>query len=488
MLRRLTLAAVLVALYAWPAPAAADSAEEQFEAAYGGEFRRVAATADKRDDRDLAARLLEAARGTTSRRLRALLCDKAYELGVNHPDGWETAGEALKLLAETYRHRRVECREKLLSIHTRQYAGARGEARERIGRDLVGDYLAVAADKERAGSIDDALDLCKRARELAETVEAKKRQKEIEAAIARLNWRLNTAARVEMFKKRVAADKWDTQAREQLVRLLLLDGGDAGAAARYLSPELDADLRRYVPLAAKGIEAVGENDVLALGDWYAGLAAGASTHAKESVLRRAGDCYRRFLTIHEEKGLPRTKASLGLQRVQEELARLGLKDGGPRQTRPGLRVSYYHLREPQRVPDFTKLKAVSVETTPWMFHHTKRSHGAVTFPEPPKGMSLGGVFQGYIKIEREGEYTFYANCDDGAIVYIDGVRVVANDGRKGEPSERSGSIHLTAGLHGIRVDWFNYTGYGRMVTFYEGPRIRKRVIPPDVFVHAVERR
>ncbi len=483
MLRRLMPLALLSAAVAWPAAAAADSTEEQFDAAYGEEVRRVAATPDKRDDRDLSARLLAAAKNTPQRRLRALLCDKAYELGMSHPDGWGTAADALTLLANTYSHRRPDCREKLLAIHTRQYAGARGEERTRIGRQLVADLLAVAADKEQADKVDDALALARRAQDLAETADAKAQQKAIDAVLGRLNWRVSTAARIEMFKRRLVADEWDTQARDQLVRLLLLEAGDAAEAARYLSPEMDADFRRYVPLAAKGIEAVGEDDALGMGDWYAGLAAKASEHAKASVLKRSADSYRRFLAMHEAHDLPRTKATLGLQRVLEELLRLGIKDDGPTATKPGLRVSYYYLDNPQRVPDFTRLTPVSVTTTPWMFHHTKRSQGAVTFPEPPAGKSLGGVFQGYVKILRDGKYTFYANCDDGAIIYIDGARVVVNDGRKSSPSERSGSVNLTAGLHGIRVDWFNHSDYGRMVAMYEGPGVNKRVMPPEVFVH-----
>jgi hypothetical protein len=54
-------------------------------------------------------------------------------------------------------------------------------------------------------------------------------------------------------------------------------------------------------------------------------------------------------------------------------------------------------------------------------------------------------------------YLFSLISDDGANLYIDGIKIVDNDGVHA-PRQRNGSVHLTPGLHDIYVD------------YYQGPR------------------
>jgi len=85
-------------------------------------------------------------------------------------------------------------------------------------------------------------------------------------------------------------------------------------------------------------------------------------------------------------------------------------------------------------------------------------------------------FTGYINVPSDGQYTFYTSSDDGSTLYIDGLRVVDNDGPHGQV-EASGTIGLKAGMHNISVGFFNQTGFKILQVSYAGPGISKQRIP-----------
>ena len=67
------------------------------------------------------------------------------------------------------------------------------------------------------------------------------------------------------------------------------------------------------------------------------------------------------------------------------------------------------------------------------------------------------LFDGYLKIEKDGIYHFTTRSDDGSILYIDDEEVVNNDGDHGSV-EASGKAALKKGYHKIRVAY--YVGSG----------------------------
>ncbi|MDH4016915.1 MAG: PA14 domain-containing protein, partial [Actinomycetota bacterium] len=70
---------------------------------------------------------------------------------------------------------------------------------------------------------------------------------------------------------------------------------------------------------------------------------------------------------------------------------------------------------------------------------------------------FGLVFTNQINVPTSGDYEFYTNSDDGSILYIDGQVVVDNDGLHG-PRTVANSVTLTAGLHDLRVEFFEKGG------------------------------
>ncbi|WP_437373710.1 FG-GAP-like repeat-containing protein [Maribacter litoralis] len=85
-------------------------------------------------------------------------------------------------------------------------------------------------------------------------------------------------------------------------------------------------------------------------------------------------------------------------------------------------------------------------------------------------------YNGYIKIETAGSYTFYTNSDDGSKLFINDVEVVDNDGGHGA-RELSGNITLAAGIHRIKVLYFERAGAATLDVSYRGPSIAKQNIP-----------
>ena len=94
-------------------------------------------------------------------------------------------------------------------------------------------------------------------------------------------------------------------------------------------------------------------------------------------------------------------------------------------------------------------------------------------------------YEGFISITASGEYTFYTSSDDGSQLFIDGQKVVDNDGLHG-PQERSGRITLSAGSYPIAVTFFERMGGQLLEVRYQGPGISKQLIPTAVLKEDVD--
>ncbi|MBQ4802096.1 carbohydrate-binding protein [Aquimarina sp. MMG015] len=90
--------------------------------------------------------------------------------------------------------------------------------------------------------------------------------------------------------------------------------------------------------------------------------------------------------------------------------------------------------------------------------------------------NFGLTFNGYINVPSNGSYTFYTTSDDGSTLWIDGIKVVDNDGLHGA-REESGTVCLEAGYHEIEVLFFERTGGNVLSVAYEGPGISKQNVP-----------
>lgn len=67
------------------------------------------------------------------------------------------------------------------------------------------------------------------------------------------------------------------------------------------------------------------------------------------------------------------------------------------------------------------------------------------------------AFNGYIKVDKNLQVTFFTESDDGSKLFIDDEEVVNNDGDHGA-QEKSGKVFLKKGMHKIKILYFDSGG------------------------------
>jgi len=91
----------------------------------------------------------------------------------------------------------------------------------------------------------------------------------------------------------------------------------------------------------------------------------------------------------------------------------------------------------------------------------------------------GFIFDGFIKVDEDGIYSFFLESDDGSKLIIDGIPVVKNDGVHGM-AEKKGEIALVKGIHQIRLEYFQGAGGSGLAMRVSGPGLKKQNIPAQM--------
>ena len=334
-MRSFAISWLAISVWAVAAPAfgedAADAADA-FNAIYGEDIKRAAATASPADDVALAKQMLKDARQARNQpALLVLLCEKAYELGSKDTTGHATAFAAMQLLAENVRDKHVEALQKCVALYQRTYATARGDARSKAGEALVEALAAVATAQVDTGDLEGADATLKQAIAIATAIKSDSRAalKEQQASLA---GRKQVEKELAALKAKLEADPKDDDARKELIRLYLVELDNPAEAARFVDESIDEATRKYTPAAAKGVDEAPELACPELGAWYRSLAdMGSSASAKAAMLLRARAYYERFLDLHKAEDLARTTAALTLKKIEDALAKLpaaGAKSAG----------------------------------------------------------------------------------------------------------------------------------------------------------------
>jgi mono/diheme cytochrome c family protein len=114
-------------------------------------------------------------------------------------------------------------------------------------------------------------------------------------------------------------------------------------------------------------------------------------------------------------------------------------------------ISQVYEGDWQKLPDFSKLKARSIEEE----HDGKISIKKAGFTE-----LFGMVWEGDLMVPEAGEYLFRIDADDGGRVILDGKTITEINGTGPMDGSRAkeGLAKLTAGTHKIRVEYFEFHG------------------------------
>ena len=106
----------------------------------------------------------------------------------------------------------------------------------------------------------------------------------------------------------------------------------------------------------------------------------------------------------------------------------------------------------------------------------------IAIPSGPAEENVFYRFEGWIDIPTEGLWLFELISDDGSRLWLDEVLVVDHDGLHGA-SAKQGDAPLQAGLHHLRVDWFNKTGGAELALRIANPGEDFFPIPLAWFSH-----
>jgi len=126
--------------------------------------------------------------------------------------------------------------------------------------------------------------------------------------------------------------------------------------------------------------------------------------------------------------------------------------GGPDNGNEGLVGKVFQIpNNVNRIPSFENMIPVTTVVAQNLnVPNTRYEEG---FPGVPGLLEWFGIrYEGRLEAPVDGVYIFGLISDDGANLYIDGVKVVDNDGIHAIRAVR-GSFFLTAGIHTILVDY-----------------------------------
>jgi alpha-L-fucosidase len=137
---------------------------------------------------------------------------------------------------------------------------------------------------------------------------------------------------------------------------------------------------------------------------------------------------------------------------------------------PGIRYSYYEGSW-SLMPDFGTLKPVKQGVIP-------------EFDLSPTDLreDFGFEYSGYVEVRETGVYGFFTDSDDGSRLYLGDELVVDNDGLHGV-QQKKGVIALAAGLHPIRVQFFQKSGGLDLKVMIQDPSGAKTSITRSMLYH-----
>jgi hypothetical protein len=132
---------------------------------------------------------------------------------------------------------------------------------------------------------------------------------------------------------------------------------------------------------------------------------------------------------------------------------------------PGLRYKYFEEWW-DKLPDFDALEPKATGYVDGFTLEPKQRDDAFALQ-----------LEGWLNVPTDGTYTFFLQSDDGSRLSIDGKQVVLNDGIHDARVVQSGEVELKAGLHPIRLDYFECFGGQELKVTWEGPKIERQPIP-----------
>ncbi len=331
--------------------AVAGDPETEFDELFGKEIRRVMATPGAEDDLELARTLLLAARKISGESaILGVLCDRAHDLAVRHPDGQGTAVEALRLMTDGLPALRTASLDRLIALHQKQFTRG-GPHREDNGEALIEVLLERADLHDLDEPLEQQLSYYRRAHAVASAIRSE-RAEEIKRLSDRATELGRLTLQIQTLKAKLQSDQHNRDHARELVRIYLIELDEPLEARKYSFLLDDQARRQQIRLACIPIEKIDGESALSLGDWYRSLETEAgSQSARTAMLARAEACYDRFIKTHATQDALGLRVTAHRQQIQTRLAELGGGDQAATSTTEANWVDLMDLIDPQRDAD-----------------------------------------------------------------------------------------------------------------------------------------
>lgn len=137
---------------------------------------------------------------------------------------------------------------------------------------------------------------------------------------------------------------------------------------------------------------------------------------------------------------------------------------------PGLLVSYYEGRW-SKVPDFSSMTPIR-----------QRIAAAIDVSCRQRPEYYAPRYLGFIRIPRDGTYTFILSSDDGSWLRLGGAMSVNHDGPHGT-SDKSGRVFRRSGIYPLELSYFQASGGQALGLWIEGPATPEHIVPPGMLFH-----
>ncbi|MDB5876056.1 MAG: cytochrome c1, partial [Ramlibacter sp.] len=119
-----------------------------------------------------------------------------------------------------------------------------------------------------------------------------------------------------------------------------------------------------------------------------------------------------------------------------------------------------------KLPDFDGMKPVKIGNS-----------AGFDLANSPRNKGFAMRFEGFVRIDREDEYSFMLSSDDGSMLWVDGRRVVDNDGI--HPNQSAvGRVKLSPGFHKLVVGYFDGGGEVELAVEIESRDMPRQSIDP----------
>lgn len=158
--------------------------------------------------------------------------------------------------------------------------------------------------------------------------------------------------------------------------------------------------------------------------------------------------------------------------IQRVSVKLKPRESGPAGLTEGGLICKVYEGIWDRLPDFSKLQGRLLGTASTI----------LVKPDEKLSNNYGLTYQGFLSVEKPGEYTFYTKSDDGSALLLDAVTVVNNDGVHGG-HEEAGRVTLATGIYPLEIRFFEKDGGEELSVSWRGPGFTKQPLPAKVMLH-----